>query len=417
MQISEYDLFAYQLLHYLVVQQHYRIVRVQQHKDDLWRMNENHQVYPVIRISSSGNAGTFADTDYVRNVHRIILNLMHREGPMLILNTNPQSSPVHNAFLTQICITPSVLSEPQLTSVFHGIDRVVHRVADPDKESSTLMAQVEEAELKQQQDFIKKARKKSIPRCTIAIMAICTIFLVLEYLLAYLDGNMESAIVAVGGYYKMSIVAAHEYWRILSGGFVHNGVVHFVISLYALYAMGKLCEQRLGRGWYLAVFLSSVILGNAAQLIAAPNGIATGMSAGIFGVAAAFLTSQLLSHTLRHPLLRIPLYNSMAILAVLALVPSVSFIACIAGILCGILYGLWMHGRQSESGMKQHACLALVLYAASLFAYGAAVDTVAPLDRHLDEAIIRVYRHTPLNAYAEYLQEHFHQQYEKTGGI
>ena len=200
---------------------------------------------------------------------------------MLILNTNPQSSPVHNAFLTQICITPSALSEPQLTSVFHGIDRVVHRVADPDKESSTLMAQVEEAELKQQQDFIKKARKKSIPRCTIAIMAICTIFLVLEYLLAYLDGNMESAIVAVGGYYKMSIVAAHEYWRILSGGFVHNGVVHFVISLYALYATGKLCEQRLGRGWYMAVFLSSVILGNAAQLIAAPNGIATGMSAGI----------------------------------------------------------------------------------------------------------------------------------------
>ena len=135
------------------------------------------------------------------------------------------------------------------------------------------------------------------------------------------------------------------------------------------------------------------------------------------GGAAAYLTSQLLSHTLRHPLLRIPLYNCMAILAVLVLVPSVSFIACIAGILCGILYGLWMHGRQSESGMKQHACLALVLYAASLFAYGAAVDTVAPLDRHLDEAIISVYRHTPLNAYAEYLQEHFHQQYEKTGGI
>ena len=54
-----------------------------------------------------------------------------------------------------------------------------------------------------------------------------------------------------------------------------------------------------------------------AQLIAAPNAIATGMSAGIFGVAAAFLTSQLLSHTLRHPLLRIPLYNCMVILLLL----------------------------------------------------------------------------------------------------
>ena len=105
---------------------------------------------------------------------------------MLILNTNPQSSPVHNAFLTQICITPTTISEPQLVSVFHGIDRVVHRVVDPDKESSTLMAQVEEAELKQQQDFIKKARKKSIPRCTIAMMAVCTVLLILEYTLAYL---------------------------------------------------------------------------------------------------------------------------------------------------------------------------------------------------------------------------------------
>lgn len=105
------------------------------------------------------------------------------------------------------------------------------------------------------------------------MMAVCTVLLILEYTLAYLGGSMEGAIVAVGGFYKMSIVAAHEYWRILSGGFVHNDVVHFVISLYALYATGKLCEQRLGRGWYMAIFLSSVILGNAAQLIAAPNGL------------------------------------------------------------------------------------------------------------------------------------------------
>ena len=417
MQVSEYDLYAYQLLHYLVVQQQYRVVRVQQHKDDLWLMNEQNSAYPVIRISSSGNAGTFADTDYVRNVHRVILNLMHREGPMLILNTNPGSSPVHNAFLTQICIAPQKISEPQLIRVFRGIDQVVHLVSDPDKETSTLLAQVEEAELKQQQDFIKKVRKKSIPRVTLAIMAVCTIVLVLEYILAYTGGNMDSAVVAVGGFYKMNIVAAHEYWRLLSGGFVQNGVIPFVISMYALYATGKLCEHRLGRGWYMAVFLASVILGNMAQLIAAPNAIATGMSAGIFGVAAAFLTSQLLSHTLRHPLLRIPLYNCMVILLLLALVPSVSFVADLAGILCGILFGLWIYGKQNDSLMRHHAKMALALYAVSMLVYGVAVDTVTPVDRHVDAALIRIYRHTPLNAYADYLQEHFSRQYEKTGGM
>ena len=114
------------------------------------------------------------------------------------------------------------------------------------------------------------------------------IVLVLEYILAYTGGNMDSAkLWQLVDFIKMNIVAAHEYWRLLSGGFVHNGVIPFVISMYALYATGKLCEHRLGRGWYTAVFLSSVILGNMAQLIAAPNAIATGMSAGIFGVAAS----------------------------------------------------------------------------------------------------------------------------------
>ena len=57
------------------------------------------------------------------------------------------------------------------------------------------------------------------------------------------------------------------------------------------------------------------------------------------------MTSQLLSHTLRHPLLRIPLYNRMVILLLLALVPSVSFVAHLQESCAGFCLAYDMYGQ------------------------------------------------------------------------
>ena len=114
MDITIYDLYTMQLLHYLITQYDYTVVKVQQHNEDIWLMNARSQDYPVLRICNKENACTLSDTDYIRNVHRLILNLIHREGPVMILNVHPDSAPIENPLLTQIRITKDQVSNPSL---------------------------------------------------------------------------------------------------------------------------------------------------------------------------------------------------------------------------------------------------------------------------------------------------------------
>lgn len=417
MQVRKDELFAYQLLHYFVVKQQYRIVRIQQHQQDLWLMNEHQSTYPVIRISTSNGRSNFMDIDYVRNIHRFLLTLMRREGMLLILNTNEEADPIQNAFLIQVCITPNSISDRQLINVFHGIDHVVHEVSDPQLESTRLLRQIEESQLRQRQAFVDRLRKQTMPKATFTLIGICILLQILVYVLMYMCGSMEGAIVAAGGFYKMNIVAAHEYWRLFSAGFVHMDAIHCIIAVYALYTVGKLSELRLGRGNFLLVLCTSLLVGNMALLIGGGNAIVTGISAGIFGVAAAYATWQLRCHRLFHPLIRMQVSRAAIALLLLALVSKGSLLANLAGGLCGILYGVYFYGRSHTIKEAYHACMALLLYAVCLIGMGMQVQSVNPLNPQLDRAVVQIYHHTSLNAYAEYLQSHYQQYYEATGGI
>ena len=83
MNYSTNDIYVIQLVNYLVSQADYQIVTVQQQKNDIWMVNAKHDTYPVIRLCSDP-AGIMYDKDYIRQIHRAILDLIQREGTLLI---------------------------------------------------------------------------------------------------------------------------------------------------------------------------------------------------------------------------------------------------------------------------------------------------------------------------------------------
>ena len=52
---------------------------------------------------------------------------------------------------------------------------------------------------------------------------------------------------SVWGY---GIVNDGEYYRLLTGAFLHGGVSHYIINMYSLYVIGSQMEGFLGRGKY-----------------------------------------------------------------------------------------------------------------------------------------------------------------------
>jgi membrane associated rhomboid family serine protease len=83
-------------------------------------------------------------------------------------------------------------------------------------------------------------------------------------------------------------VAAGEYYRLFTAMFLHYGIVHLLLNMWALWMLGRTLEATLGPVRFLALYLIAGLGGNvAAYLFSAPNSQTVGASTAIFGLFAA----------------------------------------------------------------------------------------------------------------------------------
>jgi len=82
-------------------------------------------------------------------------------------------------------------------------------------------------------------------------------------------------------------VGEGEYYRIITGGFLHSGILHLGINMLALFFLGALLERAMG-GWRFAgIFFVSLIGGSLGALILSPEDLTVGASGAVFGLMAA----------------------------------------------------------------------------------------------------------------------------------
>jgi membrane associated rhomboid family serine protease len=103
---------------------------------------------------------------------------------------------------------------------------------------------------------------------------------VVDGLEAIIFGGEKSTLLA--GFVKPFFVEG-QYWRILTGGALHGGVVHLLFNGYALFVLGRLIETLSNCAHLAIVFLLSIIGGGVLSLIFMPDGVSVGASGGILG--------------------------------------------------------------------------------------------------------------------------------------
>lgn len=83
-------------------------------------------------------------------------------------------------------------------------------------------------------------------------------------------------------------VAAGEFYRLFTAMFLHYGVIHLLMNMWALWVLGRTLEATLGPLRFLALYLIAGLGGNvAAYLFTAQNVPTAGASTAIFGLFAA----------------------------------------------------------------------------------------------------------------------------------
>ena len=126
---------------------------------------------------------------------------------------------------------------------------------------------------------------------TIALVVANVItYLVLEWLGDTTNGFFMAE---HGAMYPDFIRINHEWWRIITAGFLHFGAVHLVNNMVILYCMGSRLEHVTGHLKYFLIYLVSLIgaglLSYGMMLRTGDYAVSAGASGAIFGVIGGFL--------------------------------------------------------------------------------------------------------------------------------
>jgi membrane associated rhomboid family serine protease len=78
-----------------------------------------------------------------------------------------------------------------------------------------------------------------------------------------------------------------EWYRVITSGFVHFGVIHVGFNMYLLYMLGQMLEPGIGRIRFALVYFASLVGGSAGAMLLQPGGFHGGASGAVFGLMGA----------------------------------------------------------------------------------------------------------------------------------
>jgi rhomboid protease GluP len=139
-------------------------------------------------------------------------------------------------------------------------------------------------------------------------------------------------------------VFAGQWWRLLTAMFLHIGVIHLLLNLWALWSLGPLVERLLGNGVFTVTYVTSGLLGSLASLLWHEHTVSAGASGAIFGLVGGLLgfcvrQRGALPATLLSPI-RSAAVAFVVVNGVLTIsVPGIDMAAHLGGLLGGIICG------------------------------------------------------------------------------
>ena len=83
-------------------------------------------------------------------------------------------------------------------------------------------------------------------------------------------------------------VADGELYRLVTGGFLHAGLMHLGFNMFALYILGRVLEPSIGTARFLAVYFASLLAGSFGAILLSGSFVLTvGASGAVFGIFGA----------------------------------------------------------------------------------------------------------------------------------
>ncbi len=160
-----------------------------------------------------------------------------------------------------------------------------------------------------------------------------------------------------------------EPWRIITSMFLHFGIVHLLVNMFALYSLGKPLESDLGSVRFLLLYFICGIAGGISSLLFNLYTISAGASGAIFGLYGYRLAAELIGNYNDRDRLLSVVINFVIFVVVNALITSqfnVDLSGHLGGGIMGALVALLHHKFQLLTSGIALATASFVLYVSIL---------------------------------------------------
>ncbi len=156
------------------------------------------------------------------------------------------------------------------------------------------------------------------------------------------------------------MIAAGQYYRLITAMFLHSGIAHLALNMYALNILGKNIELLFGKVKYVIIYLTAGLFGSLGSFIFT-KAISVGASGAIFGLFGVYIYLYIKNPDIFHVKQFTNLLTLIGINLVFGLVvPSIDNWAHIWGLIGGFIIS-WALGSRREKPLSKDKIVAQVL--------------------------------------------------------
>ncbi len=350
------NVIVMKLLHYFITEKNYNPIILQGVENEIWLENLNED-YKVIRIVS-GYIHNDEQFDFDKFKTKRILKKIRKKTLSLKMNVlsiflnlgdnvTEDLSANPDALCIKVTEEEDIDKNEVLTKVFPDLTK---KLSFTEKGMELFMKITNDIE-KHNQDDAKKVEnvfKMKKPIITYSLVIIN----ILMYIIPILFGVYETILDKYSIYGPA--VRAGQYYRLITGTFIHANIFHLFFNCYALAILGSQLESFLGKPKYLVVYLFSAVIGSLFSVTFAGNYYSIGASGAIFGLMGSLVYfgyhyRVYLGNVIKSQIIPLILMN----LGIGFLVPGIDNSAHIGGLLGGALITVALGVKNKSSNFEK----------------------------------------------------------------
>ena len=162
-------------------------------------------------------------------------------------------------------------------------------------------------------------------------------------------------------------VADGEWYRLITSGFLHYGLLHIGFNMFILYQLGQMLEPAFGRVRFGLLYLAALLGGSVGALLLSPESLTAGASGAVFGCMGAIVVALRARGV---GILQSNIGMLLMINLVLSFRPGISIGGHVGGLAAGVAAGFVLEHTNDSPPVGAVAVGALAL---ALFGLGIAV--------------------------------------------